>query len=66
MENQDYDIIRDINHEILVMMLKQSFRSTFPPRQAEEYCRQLDDAHQFAKWLNEISKRNSRGITKSL
>jgi hypothetical protein len=60
MENQNYDIIRDINNEILVMMLKQSFRSTFPPLQAEKYCLQLDDAHQFAKWLNEISKANLR------
>jgi hypothetical protein len=60
MENQNYDIIRDINNEILVMMLKQSFRSPFPPCQAEEYCRQLDDAHQFSKWLNEISKVTQR------
>jgi hypothetical protein len=53
MEN---DNINDIRREFLIQAFKQSIRASFHPVVADFYCRQVDDAKHFAKWLEAIQK----------
>lgn len=52
------DIINEIKKEAVIQALKQWIRTCYPPLYAELYCRQIDDAKHFAKWIEAI--RNSQ------
>jgi hypothetical protein len=58
MNARQYDNLNDIQKELFLHIIKTQIRTMYPPKEAENYCQQIDEEKVLIEWLKKMVESN--------